>query len=400
MSHRELPRAGTPLTRKDFWTACRSMLRHAQRLEEVFARWLSVEQVWVVSSGRAALCLILRALAERSLRREVIVPAYTCPTVPLAVARAGLQVRLCDVDLITGNLDVQRLAKTVGDETLAVLAVHMHGIPCDMPGILAIAQQQGTFVIEDCAQAAGAMLDGQKVGTFGDAAFFSLGRGKGFAGYEGGIGRIADCDPMKYAPHWTDQGSRIEDCRRKTAETLADALTIAKLVGMALFFHPGLYWMIRALPLGWDNEVYDLNFRIGKIGRFRQGVALSVLGRLDKVVEKRRDKAEYLREQLRGVPGVQLLEPSAESQPSYPWLPLLVEKRDEAVSRLRVRGLGAFWLFTRSLNQYEYLGDIIPRGSYPCAEDMAAHLLTLPTHEYVTRRDMEDMVSVLAEVRC
>jgi len=224
---RELPRAGTALTWQDMAAASRYAVTSDSSFAAAFARWLSVEQVWVVSSGRAALCLILRALAERSSRREVIVPDYTCPTVPLAVARAGLQVRLCDVDPATGNLDPRRLAQAVGDETLAVVPVHMHGIPCDMRAILAVARQHGVFVVEDCAQAAGATLDGRKVGTFGDAAFFSLGWGKGFTAYEGGIGRIADC------------GLWIADYRSQAAEGLVEALTIAKLLAWRCFSIPG-----------------------------------------------------------------------------------------------------------------------------------------------------------------
>jgi len=136
------------------------------------------------------------------------------------------------------------------------------------------------------------------------------------------------------------------------------------------------------------------------MGNFRQGIALSVLRRLDEVVARRRERAGYLREQLRGVTNVQLLDPPAGSQPSYPWLPLLMEKRDEAVRRLRARGLGASRLFTRSLNQYEYLRGIVPPGSYPKAEYLAARLLTLPTHKYVTQRDIDRMVAMLAEMAC
>jgi len=383
---RELPRAGTPLKWQDIRSAGLYAVTSGSPFAAAFARWLSVERVWVVSSGRAALCLILRELAKRSPRREVIIPAYTCPTVPLAVARAGLQVRLCDVDHATGNLDARGLAEAVGDETLAVVPVHMHGIPCDMRLILPLALKHGVFVVENCAQAAGATLDGQKIGSFGDASFFSLGRGKGFTAYEGGIGRIAD--------------SRlpIADYRGEITEGLAEGLTIAKLLAMAVFFHPRLYWLIRALPLGWDNEVYGLDFAISRMGRFRHGLALSLLGRLDEIVAERRQKAEYLRKQLRGVPGVQLLEPPVGSRPSYPWLPMLVEKRDKSVRRLRAKGLGAYRLFTCSLNQYEYLQGIVSQGSYAAAEYVAAHLITLPTHEYVTRWDMDQMVTLLAEV--
>jgi dTDP-4-amino-4,6-dideoxygalactose transaminase len=273
----------------------------------------------------------------------------------------------------------------VGEETLAVVPVHMHGIPCAMRAILAVSQQHGVSVVEDCAQAAGATLDGQKAGTFGDAAFFSLGRGKGFTAYEGGIG-VGE----------PGSGAATE-ARGSGREEL---LTLVKLLAMAIFFQPRLYWPLRALPLGWGNEVYALDFAIGRMGRFRQGVALSVLKRLDEVVAGRRARAEYLLKRLHGATDLQFLVPPEGSQPSYPWLPLLAQQREEAVRRLQARGLGASRLFTCSLNQYEYLRDIVPPGSFPNAEHMAAHLLTLPTHEYVTQRDMDLMVAVLNEVAC
>ena len=364
---RELPRAGTVLTWGDLVAARQYLSASDSRFTTTFADWLSVNNVWLVTSGRAALCLILRALAERSGKLEVVVPAYTCPTVPLSVARAGLRVRLCDVDPVTGNLDVQQLCGVMGDETLAIVPVHMHGIPCDMNPILAIAQQHGVSVIEDCASAAGASLDGRKVGTFGDAAFFSLGRGKGFTAYEGGIGV------------GKPGSSEAEMLGNKGSEFLI----AIKLLVMAVFFHPRLFWSIRSLPLGWGNEVYGLDFAIGGMGHFRQGVALSVLKRLDKVVVKRREKARYLVDQLRESTNVRFLEPPIGSQPSYPWLPLLVEERDEVVSQLRAKGLGASWSFTYSLNQYDFLQGIVAPGSYPVAEHIAAHLLTLPTHHYV-----------------
>ena len=384
LKFRELPRAGTVLTGKDIITASQYTFNLDYTFATAFARWLPVKKVWLVTSGRAALCLILRAMAERSGKREVVIPAYTCPTVPLAVARAGLQVRLCDVDPATGNLDVRQLAGVVGDETLAIVPVHMHGIPCDMNVILAIAQQHGVSVIEDCASAAGASLDGRKVGTFGDAAFFSLGRGKGFTAYEGGIG--------------------VGEPGSSEAERLgsigAEFLILIKLLAMAVFFHPRLYWSIRSLPLGWGNEVYGLDFAISGMGHFRQGVALSILKRLDKVVAKRREKARYLLDQLRESTNVRFLDPPIGSQPSYPWLPLLVEERDEVVGQLRAKGLGASWMFTNSLNQYDFLQGIVLPGSYPVAEHTAAHLLTLPTHQYVTQQDMDQMAAVLAEQAC
>jgi len=376
---RELPRAGLAVGWGDLRAAWRRRDRAAAELPAAFSRWLGVEGARVASSGRAALCLTLRALADGSARRRVIVPAYTCPTVPLAVARAGLEVELCDVDPASANLDPELLGECLGPQTLAVVAVHMNGIPCELDAILARAREAGAAVIEDCAAAAGATLHGRPVGSFGDAAFFSLARGKGFTAYAGGVGvgRI-----------WKE-GAEGE------VAPGAELLTLARLLALVLFFHPRRYWALRRLPLGWENEVYAPGFPLGGMGALRQGVALSVLERLDRVVAERRERARYLERRLRGLAGVCLLVPPPDSDPCWPWLPLLVGRRDEAVRRLRAEGLGASPLFTRSLDDYEYLRGVVPAGSYPVARSLAGRLMSLPTHCHVTARDLDRMVDAL-----
>lgn len=384
---RELPRAGTPLGWGDV-----AAFGSGEELEDAFARWLPARHVHIVSSGRAAQYLILKALRRLSTRTGVVIPAYTCPTVPLAVARAGLTVKLCDVSPQTGNLDPERLEETVTDETLAVIPVHMSGIPCDMAAILDIVRRCGAPVVEDCAQAAGATLNGQKVGTFGDYAFFSLARGKGFTAYEGGI---IVCQSEKHAALIQEQ---IEQSVR--LRPLSELVTVAKLLGMALFFHPRLYWFMRALPLDWENEVYSMDFPLRGMGRFRKGVAQIVLGRLENTIEERKARTEYMQERLKGMDGIQLFRAPSGSCPAYPWLGILFKEppsRDEAYRRLRAAGLGPSRLFTRSLNYYGYLREIVPQERYPGAEYVAARLLTLPTHGYVRGEDMDRMINIVAE---
>ncbi len=287
--------------------------------------------------------------------------------------------RLCDVDPSTGSLDPRQLAEIAGDATLAVVPVHMHGIPCDMGALLPLARACGAAVVEDCAAAAGARLAGRPVGSFGDAAFFSLSRGKGFTAYEGGIA----------------VGGLVKQGAETRPRPLAELATLVKLAGMSVFFHPSLYGLVRALPLGWETEIYPADFPIAGVGGLRQGVALSVLRRLDVILAGRRRRAHYLRERLRCVDGVWPLEIPAGSEPSYPWLPLVVERRDEALRRLRAEGLGAAPIFTRSLAGYDYLRGIVPPGPQPAADGLAERLLSLPTHAHVRLEDAQRMVEIL-----
>ncbi len=111
-----------------------------------------------VASGTAGLLIALRTLADLNERRKVvIIPAYTCPLVVLAVHQAGLQIRLCDVVAGGFDLDTEPFEKLCDQDTLAVLPTHLAGRVTDVAGIHAIAKSCGTWVIEDAAQALGAL---------------------------------------------------------------------------------------------------------------------------------------------------------------------------------------------------------------------------------------------------
>ena len=134
--------------------------------------------MWLVSSGKAALVLILRALHALSGRRTVVMPGYTCFSVPSAVVRAGLAVRLCDVDPLTFEPDLSQLSENTDADTLCVLATHLLGIGVDVSRFVERCHPRGIFVVEDVAQAFGASYNDKPLRTIGDVAFLSFGRGK------------------------------------------------------------------------------------------------------------------------------------------------------------------------------------------------------------------------------
>lgn len=388
---RELSRVSIPLTAKDLIIAFKSILLSRDfkmSLEDVFANWLKVKHVFAISSGRASLYLIMEILKQTSNKRKVIIPAYTCPTVPLAIARAGLTPELCDISLETLNIECNQLERKIDQNTLAIVAVHMCGFPCYMENILEIAKKYKVIVIEDCAQALGAEYAGKKIGTFGDFAFFSLGRGKGFSTYEGGI---ITTNLDNYAKIITSKASCL-----KKPKFIEDVLTIAKLLMMMITFHPNLFWVTRKFPLGWGNEFYRMDFSVQILSSFRQTLASLSLKKVTKVIEKRKEKSEYLSSWLEGINGIKIIKLMGKSKPAYPWLPILfddVEVCEKVYKTLRKQGLGVSKLYTKSLNHYEYLKEIVPQGRYPNAEYVSKAMLTLPTHHYVTNKDLDNIIN-------
>jgi len=149
--------------------------------EREFAAYCETEHCLGVANGLDALVLILRAYMELGIIEkgdEVIVPSNTYIASILAISENGLTPVLVEPDVKTFNLDPKLIEAAITEKTKAILTVHLYGQVTAMDEINAIAKKHSLKVIEDCAQAHGALYKGQKVGSLGDAAGFSFYPGK------------------------------------------------------------------------------------------------------------------------------------------------------------------------------------------------------------------------------
>ena len=152
-----------------------------QAFEQTFAAYCGVQRCIGCGNGLDALVLSLKALGIGE-GDFVIVPSNTYIATALAVTYTGATPVFVEPDLRTFNIDPAQIEKTLCEDhehkVKAIMPVHLYGQPCDMDPIMALAQQYGLYVVEDCAQAHGAQYKGQKIGSFGNAAGFSFYPGK------------------------------------------------------------------------------------------------------------------------------------------------------------------------------------------------------------------------------
>jgi len=144
-----------------------------ERFEEGFARFLGARHCVAVGNGLDALRISLES-AGIGPGDEVLVPGFSYYATWLAVMQTGATPVPVDVVEATASIDPELLAQRIGPRTRAVLPVHLYGIPCDMPAITALARDKGLFVLEDVAQAHGALVQGRRTGTWGSAGAFSF----------------------------------------------------------------------------------------------------------------------------------------------------------------------------------------------------------------------------------
>jgi len=155
-------------------------------LQTEFAAWNGNRFAITTNSGTAALHMGLVA-CECGCGDEVIVPAYSWSSSATCVMQHNAIPVFVDIDFDTMNIDVDQIEAAITPRTRAVIVVHLHGRPVDMDAVMAIAHRHGLRVIEDACQAHGAKHSGQKVGTLGHCAAFSLNQNKCLVSGEGGM---------------------------------------------------------------------------------------------------------------------------------------------------------------------------------------------------------------------
>lgn len=166
----------------NYWTG-----QECRQFEQEFAEWSGSDYAIAVANGTVALDLALNAL-KIGTGDEVIVTSRTFLASASSIVNAGAKPVFADVNRDSQNISSSTVAPLITPNTKAIVAVHLAGWPCEMEELNALAKEHGLFVIEDCAQAHGALYKGKPVGSLGDIGCWSFCQDKIMTtGGEGGM---------------------------------------------------------------------------------------------------------------------------------------------------------------------------------------------------------------------
>jgi len=186
------------------------------QFESEFAAYCGASHAIGVANGLDALILVLRAWGIGQ-GDEVIVPSNTFIATWLAVSAVGATLVPVEPDPATYNITAMAVEAAITSKTKAVVPVHLYGQPADMLAINAVARSYGVKVLEDAAQAHGAAIGGQRVGSFGDAAAFSFYPGKNLGALgDGGAITTSDPDLARELRMLRNYGSKEKYCHEVT----------------------------------------------------------------------------------------------------------------------------------------------------------------------------------------
>jgi perosamine synthetase len=386
-----IPSVGTPIGFKDILNGFLSRKACAD-FNKTIANQTRRKHVLLANSGTTAYFLILKALQRLSNKREVILPAYTAPSLILPIKKAGLVPRLCDIDLKTFNMDLHSLSKIVSNDTLAVTIVHMFGLP---QWFESAAQEdalcKSSFIIEDLASGHGSTVYGRTAGSFGDVSFVSFNRGKNFSTLSGGalatdredIYRLVMEEEERYLQEPTIQ-SKIG--------------IIVKAVALSLAVRPWFYTMFRSFIAQFKYQGLHDDFAMYAYTRFQAGMGNSALQKSRFIFEKRFENGLYLHRALAGVDGITIPAIADGSIPVFNQFPLLVDnqtRRDIIFKALVERGIEATTLYPEPIHRIYNLGYDSTKDPFPNATYLARRIILIPTHPFVKKRHLQKAVDTI-----
>jgi dTDP-4-amino-4,6-dideoxygalactose transaminase len=357
--------------RVNYWTG-----EHGRAFEAEFATAVGTRHAVAVCNGTVALELALRAIGV-SRGDEVIVPAATFIATASAVVSCGARPVVVDVDPTSGCLTADTVEAALTYRTAAVVVVHLAGHPADIDPVLELARRYDIRVVEDCAQAHGAIHRGRPVGSLGDIAAWSFCQDKILttAG-EGGAITTSDDDLRRRCWEMKDHGKSWSAVHR--------------------IDHPsGFRWL---------HETFGTNARMTEL---QAAIGRNHVRKLDGWVKRRRANAAVLRDALGGEPVVEFTEPPVGVEHAYYRFPVRLRidrlaagwTRDRVVDAVRAEGVPCQHGGCTEIYRERAFDAVpgIPR-ELPVAAQLGRTSLTLLVHPTLGPADMVDTAAALTKV--
>lgn len=330
-----------------------------QQLEIELCKYLGVDHLALFTNGTIALVTALQALR---ITGEVITTPYSFVATAHSLVWNNIQPVFVDIDLLTMNLDAEKIEAAISPKTTAIMPVHCYGYPCNVERIQQIADTYGLKVIYDAAHAFNVQYKGESLLKYGDLSVLSFHATKVFNTFEGGAIVCPDAKTKKRIDYLKNFG-------------IADEVTV-----MA----PGIN---------------------GKMNEVQAAFGLLQLKHIDHAIEQRKDV--YLRyiAAFANHPSINLPNIEENTDYNYSYFPILVESnysisRDQLYERLREAGIYArryFYPLISDMPMYRGLSSAAA-SNLAVAKSIADRILCLPIYPELSVDDQERVINIIQEV--
>lgn len=337
-------------------------------LEEQFSKLHNRKYALFTSSGTAALKIALGALKDKYGWQdgdEVIIPSVTFVATLNAVVMNNLTPVLVDIDVDTVNINPNKIEPAITDKTRAIIPVHLLGQPCDMRQILKLAKQYDLKIVEDSCETMFVSKDGKVVGSQGDIACFSSYIAHlmvtGVGGFITTNNKELSTVMRSMMFHGRDESYLNIDDNLKTGKEFTEMVK-------KRFHFP---------RFGYSDRMTELEACLG----------LGDLHNWQAIIRKRQYNAVYLMDRLKGLP--MTFPVTDPTEHAFMFFPMLVAKRDGLVEHLEKNEI-----HTRHMMPLISQPIVKPYVTtpLPAAESIGRRGILLPVHQYLTYKDLDEIV--------
>jgi len=388
MMNLRIPTAGTPYNFADIFACIKGILSPKSKIhnfEEEIKKYLKVRNLLLVNSGTTA-CFLLLKLFKRyrknSIQNEVIIPAYTAPSLLLPIEKAGLKGVLIDIDIKTFNMDVSKLNNAISDKTLAIMPIHMFGIPCETESLNKIIKDN-IFIIEDAASSLGSKINNKHTGTIAPFGFYSLNRGKNISTFTGGILTWKD---EKYTEILKKFRDELPELSKKQKRQMA-----LKFIALTIAVRPIGYTLLNFLISRFKYTELHTDFDSFQYTSIQAAIGINLWKRVNSLSKKRIVNGKKLIAIFRNIDGIILPELKQEYNVAFNQFPILIEdlKQCENLEKeLLKNGIETSHLYEKSLDEiFPYLKKN-DSNKFKSANYLAKHLLLIPPHAQINNKSI------------
>ena len=324
-----------------------------KNLESQLLYYLNVPNITLFTNGHLALECIIAAL---DLRGEVITTPFTFASTTHAIVRNGLKPVCCDINPDDYTIDVEKIESLITEKTSAIIPVHVYGNVCDVEAIERIAKKYNLKVIYDAAHTFGVTVNGQGIGTFGDASMFSFHATKVFNTIEGGAVTYND-------------------------SSIKQVLNDLKNFGIT------------------GPETVEYVGGNAKMNEFQAAMGICNLRHVNGEIIKRKKVVERYIENLKDITGIQLSKKQVDVESNYAYFPVVFDgykmTRDEVFEKLKDNDIIARKYFYPLTNSFECYRDQYDVDKTPVAKYIADRVLTLPLYADLPLEDVDRICKII-----
>jgi len=337
-----------------------------KEFEKKAAMLIGTKYCVAFNSGTSALHAMLLA-CKIGKGAEVIVPSFTFIATANAPLFVGARPIFADIENITYGLDPEDVKRKITKKTKAIMPIHYGGLPCRINELKEIAKDYDLLLLEDAAESLGASINGKNVGTFGDAAMFSFCGNKVITTGEGGI-IVTNSDEICNRLRLVRSHGRVE------SENYFESVKTQ------------------------DYVILGYNWRMST---FTAALGISQLNKLKKVIELRREKANYLMKKLCGVGQIEPLSSPQGYFNVYQMFTVRVKEgrsvRDALKDYLNENGVSSKIYFEPVHHTYFYRKLFNNSIKLPVTEKLSDEVLTLPIFADMSLQQMDYIIEKITE---